>query len=64
MQEVFSLFDKDGDGAITTKELGPVLRSLGFNPADSDVTKLLADYDADGQCDILLAICKSLDLVI
>ena len=27
--EAFSLFDKDGDGTITTKELGTVMRSLG-----------------------------------
>ena len=26
-QEAFSLFDKDGDGTITTKELGTVMRS-------------------------------------
>ena len=28
-KEAFSLFDKDGDGTITTKELGTVMRSLG-----------------------------------
>jgi len=28
-QEAFSLFDKDGDGTIDTKELGTVMRSLG-----------------------------------
>lgn len=28
-KEAFSLFDKDGDGNITTKELGTVMRSLG-----------------------------------
>jgi calmodulin len=30
--EALSLFDKDGDGTITTKELGTVMRSLGQNP--------------------------------
>ena len=28
-KEAFSLFDEDGDGTITTKELGTVMRSLG-----------------------------------
>ncbi len=33
-KEAFSLFDKDGDGTITTKELGTVMRSLGQNPTE------------------------------
>jgi hypothetical protein len=31
-KEAFSLFDRDGDGKITSKELGTVMRSLGANP--------------------------------
>ena len=53
VQEVFSLFDKDGDGAIVIKELGPVLRSLGYNPAEAEIDKLMEEYDADGECDVI-----------
>ena len=28
-KEAFSLFDKDGDGTISNKELGVVMRTLG-----------------------------------
>lgn len=33
-QEAFRLFDKDGNGTITTKELGIAMRSLGQNPTE------------------------------
>ena len=29
LKEVFAFFDKDGDGTISSKELGFVMRSLG-----------------------------------
>ena len=34
---MFSMFDKDGDGTIDTKELGTLLRSLGKNPSPDEV---------------------------
>lgn len=43
-KEAFSLFDKDGDGTITTKELGTVMRSLGQNPTEAELQVSLAFY--------------------
>ena len=36
-QTMFSMFAKDGDGTIDTKELGTLLRSLGKNPSPDEV---------------------------
>jgi len=47
-KEAFSLFDKDGDGCITTKELGTVMRSLGANPTEAELKEMIAEVDADG----------------
>ncbi|CAM9293234.1 unnamed protein product [Rangifer tarandus platyrhynchus] len=57
-KEAFSLFDKDGDGTITTKESGTVMRSLGHvmtnlgeKLTDEEVDEMIreADIDGDGQ---------------
>ncbi|CAC5377257.1 CALM [Mytilus coruscus] len=47
-QEAFTLFDKDGDGTITTKELGTVMRSLGQNPTEAELHDMINEVDADG----------------
>ena len=41
-KEAFSLFDKDGDGTITTKELGTVMRSLGQNQTEAELMAFIA----------------------
>ncbi len=50
-KEAFSLFDKDGDGTITTKELGTVMRSLGQNPTEAELQDMINEVDADGKDD-------------
>ena len=41
LQDAFSFFDKNGDGCITTRELGSVLRSLGQNPTEAELQDMI-----------------------
>ena len=48
LKEAFQLFDFDGNGSISTKELGTVMRSLGQNLMDVELDDLINEVDADG----------------
>ena len=39
---------QDGSGTITTKELLPVLRSIGQNPTEDEILGLVIEYDVNG----------------
>uniref|UniRef100_A0A674IHC4 EF-hand domain-containing protein n=1 Tax=Terrapene triunguis TaxID=2587831 RepID=A0A674IHC4_9SAUR len=47
-KEAFSLFDKDGDGTITTGELGNIMLSLGQNPTEAELQDMIGELDPDG----------------
>jgi len=49
-KDAFYLFDRDNNGYITTKELGSVMRTLGFNPNEENLQQMIftVDYDGDG----------------
>ena len=47
-KEAFSFFDKDGDGSITTKELGLVMKSLGQNSSQVELQGMIDEMDENG----------------
>nr|GLL39545.1 calmodulin-like protein 2 isoform X2 [Ipomoea trifida] len=44
----FSVFDRDGDGCITKKELVSVVRALGENLTEAEIQDWINQMDADG----------------
>ena len=46
-KEAFQIFDKHGEGAISSKELGTIMRSLGLNPSDEDLKEIIDSFDND-----------------
>ena len=47
-KEAFTLFDKDGSGAISIDALGQVMKSLGQNPSKTELLEMIAEVDDDG----------------
>ncbi|KAI5062370.1 hypothetical protein GOP47_0022909 [Adiantum capillus-veneris] len=47
-KEDFGLFHKDGDGNITSTELGTVMCSRGQNPIEAELHETINEVDADG----------------
>ena len=49
LRVAFALFDRDGDGAITAKELRLTMTTLGFPGDDQIVKKMIEKFDYDGE---------------
>jgi calmodulin len=43
----YLLTQSDGNGTITTAELGSVMRAVGRNPTEQDLQKILKEIDKD-----------------
>lgn len=43
------MFDTDGGGDISTKELGTVMRMLGQNPTREELDEIIEEVDEDGE---------------
>ena len=49
LKEAFSVYDRNGDGVISAKELTKVMRSMGLNPTESDIMEIMVELDIDGK---------------
>jgi calmodulin len=43
--EAFSLFDKDYNGVLTSKELGIVMQSISLNPTESEIRDMINEAE-------------------
>ena len=43
------MFDGNGDGVITARELGDVMRTLGENPTEPELLDIMNEVDIDGR---------------
>ncbi|PNW86063.1 hypothetical protein CHLRE_03g210177v5 [Chlamydomonas reinhardtii] len=46
-REAFAMFDRDGDGTVSTKELKDVFSNLGLDLSDEEITDLVMQVDLD-----------------
>lgn len=48
LRRVFAMFDKNGDGRITRKELSDSLEKLGIHIAEKDLSQMIDKIDVNG----------------
>ena len=49
---VFDMFDIDGDKTISVTELTKIMQTLGQNPTEEEVKKMVEEADSDGSGEI------------
>ncbi|KAH7963313.1 hypothetical protein HPB52_020536 [Rhipicephalus sanguineus] len=48
LRELFALFDRDGDGEISTEDLAIMTRAFGQNATEVELKNMIAHVDTDG----------------
>ncbi|ETO16277.1 hypothetical protein RFI_21077, partial [Reticulomyxa filosa] len=48
LKEAFAFFDHNGDGAISTQEIGQVMKALGLEITDEELKDIMHDLDENG----------------
>lgn len=49
LRDTFCLFDKNGDGMVTTEELGTVMMALGQRPTRVELRTMIRSVDIDSE---------------
>ncbi|KAJ0630376.1 putative EF-hand domain-containing protein [Helianthus annuus] len=48
LEQVFNKFDVNGDGKISSSELGSIMGSMGHQPTPEELENMIMQVDADG----------------
>ncbi|KVH96218.1 probable calcium-binding protein CML25 [Cynara cardunculus var. scolymus] len=48
LEQVFKKFDVNGDGKISSSELGSIMGSVGHRPTEQELEDMIKEVDADG----------------
>ena len=48
LKQVFRVFDKDGNGYVSTSEIKFVLNSVGLHFSDEEILEMVQEADIDG----------------
>ena len=46
-KDIFSQYDKDGDGTLATKYVGTIMRSFGQSPTEEELNYIICKVDSD-----------------
>ena len=57
------MFDKNGDGVISLKELGEAMRTLGENPTEHELLQIMNEVDIDGTKHFFIILLKFTGLI-
>ena len=52
IQDCFDIYDQDGDGSVSVKELPKMIRALGANPSPEEIEDMLEEFDSNETMEI------------
>ena len=66
MKEVFSLYDRNSDGVISTSEITAIMKQLGHNPSEAEIRGIImkeVDPNGNGTIDFTGILKSNLDIL-